>query len=353
MPQPGEAASGLNVTLLEALRAARGIFIPLNQLGDDLEKTRADLASIVRFGFTIEDHPYLGVRYIAPAERLCPDQIEHRLDTRLIGRRIAVWERVASTNDLAVRACGSSRNDGLIILAEEQTQGRGRTWVAPARTSILMSVVLFPPSDLAPAAMESSAGLAWLTALAAVATVEVVEQWTGRAASIKWPNDVRVARRKIAGILVEREPRGGALGATERRPVWAVVIGIGLNVNLKRDHFPEELRELATSIQIERGDGLLNDRSALVHDLIRRLDYWYDTIHSRGIAPLNDAWRARLEHLERLVNVDTPTGRVCGRVVDIDLAEGLTLEIDGSVASGRPGRDRSHIALAEILGIDG
>ena len=161
------------------------------------------------FGFGIEQHPYRGAAYRGPAERLCPDQIEHGLATRWIGRRIAVWNRVTSTNDLAARAGTSASNDGLVVLAEEQTAGRGRrgrSWTAPPRSSILMSVVLFPPPHLAPAVPEAAFGCAWLTALGAVATAEVVAAWTGRDATIKWPNDVRVDGRKIAGILVERVP---------------------------------------------------------------------------------------------------------------------------------------------------
>src|SRR5438552_12882288 len=197
----------LNIPLLERLRAAGENFVPLDELGADRDQVRGDLNALAAFGFGIERHPYRGVAYVGPAERLCPDQIEHELGTRWIGRRIAVWSRVSSTNDLAARAGGCTSNDGLVILAEEQTAGRGRrgrSWTAPPRSSILMSVVLFPPPELAPARPAAAFGCAWLTALGAVATAEVVSAWTGRDATIKWPNDVRVDGRKIAGILVER-----------------------------------------------------------------------------------------------------------------------------------------------------
>ena len=116
-------------------------------------RVRADLDALAAFGFGIERHPYRGAAYAGPAERLCPDQIEHELATRWIGRRIAVWSRVASTNDLAAQAGTSASNDGLVVLAEEQTAGRGRrgrSWTAPPRSSILMSVLLFPPPASGP-----------------------------------------------------------------------------------------------------------------------------------------------------------------------------------------------------------
>ncbi len=84
---------------------------------------------------------------------------------------------------------------------------------------------------------------------------------------------------------------------------------------------------MATSIQIEC-DGMLVDRSALARDLIRRLDYWYDTSRSQGAGALNDCWRARSEHMGRIVRVETPAGRLVGRLIDIDLDLGVTLDFD-------------------------
>src|SRR5206468_12961365 len=140
-----------------------------------------DLDELAAFGFAIKHHPWLGVAYRGPAERLCPDLIEDGLGTVCVGRRVAEWNRVTSTNDLAARAAGSLANEGLVILAEEQTAGRGRrgrTWTAPPRASLLVSVLLFPPPALTDPA--------WLTALGAVGVAELVRDWTGRDARVKW-----------------------------------------------------------------------------------------------------------------------------------------------------------------------
>lgn len=223
----------------------------------------------------LERHPYFGVAYRGPSTRLCPDLIEWELGTRRIGRRVAVWDRVASTNDLAARGSGSSANEGFVVLAEEQTSGRGRrgrSWSAPAGSSVLMSVLLFPPAELSDPS--------WLTALGAVATAEVVEAMVDRAARIKWPNDVRVGGKKIAGILVERGP--------------AAVLGIGLNVNLVAEDFADALRDSATSMRM-LGDGTLLDRSEVARALIRRLDAHYSTGLAEGPGPLDQLWRDRLE----------------------------------------------------------
>src|SRR4051794_14670330 len=317
--------------LLDKLRDAAGQFISLAELGREAGRVRGDLEALEAFGYQIEHHPYLGAAYRGPTARLCPDQIEHRLGTRRIGRRIAVWNRVGSTNDLAARAASTMANDGLVVLAEEQTAGRGqrgRTWTVPARSSILMSVLLFPPPELAPLGPEAALGCAWLTALAAVATAELVTSWTGRDARIKWPNDVRVDGLKVAGILVERAlPLAGpARRDLDPGPsLPGVVIGIGLNADLDLEAFPPELRQRATSVKILSGAAAI-DRSELARDLIRRLDAWYELGLTGGPATLSAPWRDRSEHLGQVVRVVTPGDRLCGRLVDLDLREGMLLE---------------------------
>ncbi|GAC1464360.1 MAG: biotin--[acetyl-CoA-carboxylase] ligase [Isosphaeraceae bacterium] len=303
----------MNIALIRQLRNAGGRFLPLEVLcsDSDLDGLTRELDELEAFGFLIERHPERGAAFRGPPRRLCPDQIEFELNTRRIGRRIAVWDRVSSTNDLALRAASSTANDGLVVLAEEQTDGRGRRgrkWRAPPRSSILMSVSLFPQGSLAEPAS--------LTALGAVAVADVVSEWTRSVATIKWPNDVRVDGRKVAGILVER----GSVA----------VIGIGLNVNLAPDDFPEELRETATSVRILRGTPV--DRSELARDLIRRLDDLYDESRRDGAALLSTRWRERIEHFGRQVAVTTLDATLFGRLQGLDLWEGLCLESrDGTI----------------------
>jgi BirA family transcriptional regulator, biotin operon repressor / biotin---[acetyl-CoA-carboxylase] ligase len=360
------APATLNMELLDRLRSARGQFVSLVDLGEDRARVWDDLEALRWFGFQIERHPYLGAAYRGPTGRLCPDQIEHGLKTRGIGRRITVWNRVGSTNDLAARAGSTPANDGLVVLAEEQTAGRGqrgRSWMAPARSSILMSVLLFPPSRLPLPGLEEPAGSAWLTALAAVATAELVSESTGCDARIKWPNDVRVEGRKIAGILVERALAPRATRSTAGEGVSrlrGVVIGIGLNVNLDIDTVPAELGTRITSLAALAGGAVL-DRSELVRSLIERLDQWYWDVLASGPSVLSVPWRARSEHLGSMVKVVTPSEQVRGRLLDLDLLRGLTLELS---AAGQVSADRlsdaglesfpevRQVALRNVLGLE-
>lgn len=302
----------MNIALFRQIRDAGGSFVPLDHLIGSL----AEVDELEAFGFVFERHPFQGVAYRGPSPRLCPDQIEFELGTNLVGRRIAVWNRVGSTNDLAAKAATSRSNDGLVILAEEQSSGRGsrgRVWTAPAGSSILMSVLLFPPKSLD--------DLGWLTALGAVAVAEVVADFTGLEAQIKWPNDVRVEGKKLAGVLVERGQ--------------GTVLGIGLNVNVEA--FPEELRETATSLQLLQGKPL--DRSEIARALIQRLDFHHSRALEAGPETLDEPYRSKSEHLGHRVELSTVTsGMVEGTLVGLDLRQGLALEtLQGRVEL--PGRE--------------
>ncbi len=160
-----------------------------------------------------------------------------------------------------------------------------------------------------------------------MAAAEVVAEWTERNARIKWPNDVRVGGRKIAGVLVERGP--------------GAVVGVGLNANIARDDLPGPLLESATSLRILLGERV--DRSELARALIRRLDHWYDLGRTRGPDTLTPAWRDRSEHLGQTVRVITPSADLVGYLDDLDLQRGLTLAL--------PESRWCHVPLRDLLAL--
>ncbi len=294
----------MNIEVLEVLRAQGGRWLRAVDLAGRVRLTRAQALHAVRefeaFGFGIERHPELGIRYRGGARRLCPDQIEWQLGARIIGRRIACWQRVTSTNDVAARAAKSRSNNGLVVLAEEQTAGRGRhhrRWVAPAETALLMSVLIFPPAAVYDPVL--------LTRLAAVTVADVLITSLALPATIKWPNDVRVHGRKVCGILVEalsphrgarRRPAlepadgGGSAAASAARPA---VIGIGLNVNMEPDHFPPDIAPHAASLMTLCGRRL--DRSDLARSLIQELDRTYAATLCEGTERVLRRWHSLIE----------------------------------------------------------
>jgi BirA family transcriptional regulator, biotin operon repressor / biotin---[acetyl-CoA-carboxylase] ligase len=181
----------------------------------------------------------------------------------------------------------SSQPEGAVAVANEQTSGRGRMgrrWEAPAGSSILVSVLLRPPPDRRGAE---------LTLVAGVATAVVVERATGLAAQIKWPNDVMLDRRKVAGCLAELKD-------------GAVVLGIGLNVNQGPDELPSETRIVAGSLRSVTGREY--ERATILADLLLELELRYDAWREGGLDALYDDLGARDFLRGRRVTVDSVAG---------------------------------------------
>ncbi len=196
--------------------------------------------------------------------RLDPDLLRAALPADApVGCRILVFEETGSTNDLAARAGDDGLPGGLVIFAESQRAGRGRLgrpWTSPPRQALLFSVLLRP---------DTVAVNRWpeLTFCAALAVAETAERLIGQPARIKWPNDVLVAGRKVAGILLE---------AHRRQTPGFVVVGIGVNVLQHPADFAPELRERAGSLAMVSADGAPPpDRHQVAGMLLQRLGIHY------------------------------------------------------------------------------
>jgi len=305
--------SQLHVPLLLHLRRQQDRWIPPGTLSERFDLPIAavwqEIDRLSQFGFRIQVFPHQGVRYVGPAERLCPDLIEHEMDTRVIGRPLHIYESCSSTNDLALAAAAGPTAHGSVFVAEFQTAGRGRqgaTWFCPPRSGLLYSALLLDGDR------PSTSRL--LTSMAGTAVAEVVREATDLDARIKWPNDVRVGTAKIAGVLVESR-RG------------ASVLGIGLNVNTAATALPPELRGQAASLRSLTGQ--VQDRSQLVVEVCRRLDQYYgwlcecdtdDRFWSRW-ADLTDFAGSR-------VLVDLGDRRLPGRIVDFSHHDGVIFAPD-------------------------
>ncbi len=252
----------------------------------------------------------------AEVHPLTPERVRAGLSTRLFGQTIRYHPRVGSTNDLAREQAEAGAPEGLLVLAEEQTAGRGRQgrrWEAPFGSSLLCSLLL-RPTFLPPERAFS------LTILACLAVARAVERETGLRPELKWPNDLLLGGRKVCGILVEL---GGAAG----RMAWAV-LGWGLNVNV--DFRATLLEGTATSLAAEAGRPL--ERLPLLRACLEALETGYEKLRSGGESLLRE-WRGRLVTLGRPVEVVAPEGHFSGRALDVDAAGALLVErADGRVA---------------------
>jgi BirA family biotin operon repressor/biotin-[acetyl-CoA-carboxylase] ligase len=263
---------------------------------------------------------------VSAASQINPRE-EWRLNTRHLGQLVQVYQCLPSTSTQAALLADDPRNHGRIILAEEQTAGRGqyqRTWHAPAGKAVLMSVVLFPPHALRRPAL--------LTAWGAVSVCQTIRLATGLQARIKWPNDVLIRGRKVCGILIESKvqafPSGAsqgssALGHFSISPAengsieFAVVVGIGLNINQTAQDFQEAGLSQAGSLALSTGRAF--DYPTIARLLVEQLDEEYDSLIHHDLETLAAGWKWHIGLLGKEVAIEGPCGRHWGRLRDLTL----------------------------------
>jgi len=219
----------------------------------------------------------------------------------LIGETLVHLSVAASTNDVAKHLAETGCREGTAVLADFQTSGRGRLgrkWDAPARSSLLLSVVFRP--NLAPAELQ------WLTMLCGLAVVDAVRSETGITAGLKWPNDVVYNGAKLGGVLAEATVRG------ER--VDSCIIGLGLNLNLDPHHLPPGLAMPATSLSNELGRPV--SLASLLERLLCAVEGRYAAL-SQGQTPWSE-WAEHLETLGKAVNISSGGGQQSGFAVGVD-----------------------------------
>jgi BirA family biotin operon repressor/biotin-[acetyl-CoA-carboxylase] ligase len=231
-------------------------------------------------------------------EQLSSSSVEQALSTRRLGNPVLYFESVSSTNDVAAEQAAAGAPEGLLVLANEQTAGRGRLdriWWAPAGSSLLISILLRPPI------LAGHAGQ--LTMCLGLAAAEGIEDVTGRRPALKWPNDLLLNGHKLGGMLTELRLDG------ER--VESAVLGLGLNVNLDFQKAPPDQVDLtrnAISLQMVLGRPVA--RLPLLAAILARCEAWYGRLLA-GQSPAV-AWSARLDTLGRRVSVAMPGGSLEG-----------------------------------------
>jgi BirA family biotin operon repressor/biotin-[acetyl-CoA-carboxylase] ligase len=243
------------------------------------------------------------------------ERFRRLLRTRLLGRTCHGFEVLSSTNAAALARGRLGDPEGTIVLADEQTAGRGqghKVWISPPGCNLYVSVLLRPA--IAP----TQAPL--LALLAAVALVDTLRQ-EGVVCGIKWPNDVFIQGRKVAGILAEMETRHDA--------VQFVVLGIGVNVNMTQEELDQQLGAIAhtaTSVWASLGREL--SREGLLAALLANLEQWYSRFIAHGETVLQEAWEGRSAMHGRRLVAQTAEASWEGTAEGIDGAGRLRLRRD-------------------------
>lgn len=217
-------------------------------------------------------------------DSLSASAITRDLETRFIGQRVIYYPSLTSTMEVARREAQQGTAEGTVILADEQTAGKGRlkrSWLSP-KGNLALSVILYPSLSHLPS----------LIMLASLAVVHSLETTTGLKAQVKWPNDILINGKKVCGILIESD--------VQRSTVSYSIIGIGINVNLRLTDFPE-IQPIATSLADELGREV--SRLNVIRCLLVESERLYLALSAGG--SIYEEWRARLVTLGERVRVKT------------------------------------------------
>ena len=274
------------------------------QLGISRAAIWARIEELRRLDYDIEAGPHFGYRLVHSPDALHADDLLARLgETKVIGRDIQVFEETTSTNDVMEKLARDGVKEGAVVFAESQTKGRGRLgrkWISPERKGLWFSVLLRP--DLRP--QEATQ----LTVASATALRRAIAAETGLQPEIKWPNDILIDGKKVAGILTE-------LSAEVDR-VKHIILGMGVDVNQDASELPLELRKTATSLKIERGEMI--SRAELAVAILRALDEDYARICGGKFTAVADEWESHCATIGKNVTVLIGDRKIRGRAESLD-----------------------------------
>ena len=262
-------------------------------------------------GYKIEASTRSGYRLIQSPDLLTPSEIKPILKTKWMGRTIHYFHTLDSTNSKAYQLALNGAEEGEVVIAESQEKGRGRLgrhWFSPPFLNLYLSVVLRPKISPHQAPL--------ITLMAAIATVDAIQKFSGLLPLIKWPNDILLRDRKVAGLLNEIH--------SEMDRIHFVILGIGVNLNMDRKMFSKEIRPVATSLKIEMEQSI--SRKAFLQFLLQELERWYMVFMKQGSAVILKAWRDRAHIKGRRVKVTSFGETLVGIAVDVDSDGALILE---------------------------
>lgn len=263
-------------------------------------------------GYDIVAIPHLGYHLEATPDRLYPSEISLNLNTKFIGKKFYYFDSVGSTMDNAMQLGLKGAPEGTIILSETQSKGRGRLgrgWSSPKYKGIYFSLILRPKI--------SPNGASIITLLAAVSICEAIKHVLDLDVQIKWPNDLLLQNKKIAGILTEI--------SAETDEIRFITIGAGLNVNNDK----KSLVSGAYSLRENKKEDI--NRIELLQEILRSLENNYLSFQNKGSAFIIDKWRNYNITLGKRVKISSHKEQIEGEAIDIDVDGALLVRKDSGI----------------------
>ena len=295
-----------------------GRYISGQDISRTLGITRAAVWKYIKLfeseGYQIESSTKKGYRLTYVPDVLEPAVLTSGLDTSIIGKNMECHKTLASTNIRAKELALAGAPEGTVVAAEEQIQGRGRlgrSWISPSGKGIWMSVILRP--QLSPEKAPR------VTVMTAVALVRALKRAAKLEAGIKWPNDIVCSGKKLCGILTEIH--------AEPDVISYVVVGIGINVNLSAEDFPEDVRNTATSVKMEKGREL--NRRDIIQAVLEDMENIYlNSFSDDNFEQLLEEYRNYSVILGRTISVVGAAGEFTGKALDFSKDGSLLVQRD-------------------------
>ncbi|HSH24173.1 MAG TPA: biotin--[acetyl-CoA-carboxylase] ligase [Massilibacterium sp.] len=306
-------ASTIREQLLNLLYEHEGEFISGQKMSEMLHCSRTaiwkHIEELRKEGFELEAVQKKGYRIVSKPDQLTEHEIKFNLKTKRFGQTVHSFDSITSTQEVAKQLAFEGAKEGTIVVAEEQTKGRGRMnrpWDSKKTGGIYFSLILKPKIAIQEAPQ--------LTLLSAVGIVRGIKRVTGLNCQIKWPNDVLINGKKLVGILTELQ--------AEADQIHSVIIGIGINVNQKS--FPKELENIATSLYQQMNKKV--ERTALLQAILLELEELYEDYLEHGFAVVKMLWETYAVSIGKKIKAHTLHGTIEGIAKGITDAGVLLLE---------------------------
>ena len=307
--------------LVRLLKSHRPQFISGEDLSNSLQISRTAVWKNVKklrsLGYKIRSRPKSGYRLDSKTSLLLPWEITDGLQTETIGRKVYYFETIDSTQNFALSLASKPHENGSVVIAERQTRGRGRQnrkWVSP-KGGIWLSILLKPNFEISQASL--------FPMLTSLALSLAIEKTLGLEPELRWPNDVTLNNKKVAGILVD--------GSIESNKIEYLVIGVGINFRVSPKYISKKITAESYGVATLVGRDHVASPVDFLQSFLVELEKFYNRMVSNEVVGIKKEWEKRSSTIGRTVKVLTPTGQIAGRAVGISDDGSLRIRTRGKI----------------------
>jgi len=294
--------------ILSFLKAHKSEFLSGQDMSDILKISRVavwkDIKKIRSLGYKIESKQNLGYRLVDSSELLLPWEVTQNLNTEFLGKRVYYFDTIDTTQNFAMEIASKNNENGTVVISKKQTGGRGRMkrkWKSPAG-GIWMSIIIHPKFDVSYATLVPIA-----TSLALCIAIEKILKIKPE---LKWPNDVTLKGKKIAGVLIDT--------SIVSNEIENMVLGIGINFKIKPHELANAIKKTpnfyGVATLVKKNENAL----PLVQQFLYELENIFQLINSGHIKKIKNGWTKRSSTIGRSVSIITNEGNLNGKAVKID-----------------------------------